>query len=186
MSRPVRRSARRRSWPRLLPALALLLLLTSCSSTRRIADIDFAQLVRASQRLGFDIEYKDDHPLYVESASWIGTPYRYGGNDRHGVDCSGLSRHIYRVCYRTDIPRQSQQQYDDCDRHVRKRRLRPGDLVFFRQEGTRRIRRKVNHVGIYMKDGLFLHASSSRGVIVSRLDNPYWRKLWLRGGRYRK
>ena len=186
MNRPFRRSARRRSWSRLLPALALLLLLTSCSSTRRIADIDFAQLVRASQRLGFDIEYKDDHPLYVESASWIGTPYRYGGNDRHGVDCSGLSRHIYRVCYRTDIPRQSQQQYDDCDRHVRKRRLRPGDLVFFRQEGTRRIRRKVNHVGIYMKDGLFLHASSSRGVMVSRLDNPYWRKLWLRGGRYRK
>ena len=88
MNRPFRRSARRRSWSRLLPALALLLLLTSCSSTRRIADIDFAQLVRASQRLGFDIEYKDDHPLYVESASWIGTPYRYGGNDRHGVDCS--------------------------------------------------------------------------------------------------
>ncbi len=171
---------------KLLLAAGLLFMLASCSGTRRIANIDFAELVRASRALGFDIDYKDDHRLYTESASWLATPYRYGGNDRSGVDCSGLTRSLYATCYHTDIPRQSQQQYDDCDNHVRRHRLKPGDLVFFRQPGTRRRRHKVNHVGIYLKDGLFLHASSSRGVMVSRLDDDYWQKLWLKGGRYQK
>lgn len=170
----------------LLCMAAALLCLTSCSGTRRIAHIDFRELAHAGRVLGMDIAYKDNHRLYVEAAEWIGTPYRHGGNTKSGVDCSGLTTQIYRTCYHVGLPRQSQAQYDQCDRRVRKRRLKEGDLVFFNQGRKRRLRRRVGHVGIYLKDGKFLHASSSRGVMVSRLDDPYWDKRWLKGGRYKK
>lgn len=165
---------------------AVMLSLTSCSSSRRLAHIDFRELVHAGRVLGMDIAYKDNHRLYVEAAKWVGTPYRYGGNTKNGVDCSGLTTQIYRTCYHVELPRQSQAQYDQCDRRVRKRRLKEGDLVFFNQGRKRRLRRRVGHVGIYLKDGKFLHASSSRGVMVSRLSDPYWGKRWLKGGRYKK
>ncbi len=171
---------------RWLVAGALFLCLASCSSTRKLAQIDFRELVHAGSVLGFDIEYNDDHRLYIEAAHWVGTPYQYGGNTHRGVDCSGLTSQIYNTCYHVQLSRQSQQQYDECDRHVRKRKLKEGDLVFFKQGTGRKQRRRVGHVGIYLKDGLFLHASSSRGVIVSRLDDAYWNKRWLKGGRYKK
>ena len=63
---------------------------------------------------------------------------------------------------------------------IARRNLREGDLVFFTSRSSRK---KVAHVGIYLKDGYFVHASTSRGVIVSHLDEAYYRRCWLRGGR---
>ncbi|MCD8236308.1 MAG: C40 family peptidase [Prevotellaceae bacterium] len=162
----------------------ILCLLVSCrSSDSSMKSVDYRQLARAGLRLGFDIEPKDDWNLFMESASWIGTPYRSGGNGRSGVDCSGLNIAIYNHVYGKKLNRKSLDQKEkDCKR-ISRSELRSGDLVFF---STGNSRKKVGHTGIYLKDGKFIHASSSRGVIVSSLDEDYYRKHWICGGRVKQ
>ena len=125
-----------------------------------------------------DIGPKDHHALYLEAAQWIGTPYRSGGQSRKGTDCSGFVRQVYKKVYDIDLPRSTTEQVEEGKR-VRRHKLREGDLVFF--HGSKR--RRANHVGIYLKEGKFVHASTSRGVMVSRLDEDYWDEHWLRGRR---
>lgn len=160
----------------LLPAL-LLLCLSSCHTSA--PRLDYRALARASVQLGMDIGPKDNHRLYLTAAEWIGTPYRSGGHTKRGTDCSGLTGEIYRKVYRVRLPRSTGEQLAAC-RKVARRGLKEGDLVFFHNGKSRK---KVTHVGIYLKDGKFVHASTSRGVIVSSLDENYWRRCWMRGGR---
>lgn len=130
-----------------------------------------------------DIDLDDYHPLYVESAEWIGVPYRYGGNSKNGVDCSGLTCSIYKKVYHKTLRRNSEEQRTkDCKR-IAKRKLQEGDLVFF-HNGKKK--REASHVGIYLKDKKFIHASTGQGVIVSSLEEPYYKKCWMEGGRVRK
>ena len=104
------------------------------------------------------------------AAEQIGTPYRYGGNNRRGFDCSGLVQYAYSKVG-IDVPRTTGQQWQH-GRSPGRRYLVPGDLVFFSLGW-----RKSRHVGIYEGDGVFIHAPSS-GKRVSRasLDNPYWQE----------
>lgn len=98
----------------------------------------------------------------------IGTPYRYGGSNRNGFDCSGLVQYTHRQVG-IDVPRTTASQWAQA--HIPDRRnLLPGDLLFFHIDAQ-----KSQHVGIYEGDGVFIHAPSS-GKRVSRasLDNPYW------------
>ena len=157
---------------------ALSFLLGSC---RTIAPrYDYKELAKASVRLGIDIEMKDNHALYVESASWLGVPYRGGGNTRQGVDCSGLTSAIYDKVYRKELERNSDDQRKKDCKKVKKGKLREGDLVFFHNG---RKKKHATHVGIYLKDRKFIHASTSRGVIISTLNEDYWKRHWLSGGR---
>lgn len=160
----------------LLPAL-LLLCLSSCHTSA--PRLDYRALARASVQLGMDIGPKDNHRLYLTAAEWIGTPYRSGGHTKRGTDCSGLTGEIYRKVYRMRLPRSTGEQLAACHK-VARRGLKEGDLVFFHNGKSRK---KVTHVGVYLKDGKFVHASTSRGVIVSSLDENYWRRCWMRGGR---
>ena len=111
----------------------------------------------------------------------MGVPYRTGGESKRGTDCSGLTCQIYKKVYHTKLSRNTEGQKKESSK-VAKRNLREGDLVFFTSS---RSGRKVAHVGIYLKDGKFIHASTSQGVIVSRLDEPYYTKHWISGGRQR-
>lgn len=160
----------------LLPAL-LLLCLSSCHTSA--PQLDYRALARASVQLGMDIGPKDNHRLYLTAAEWIGTPYRSGGHTKRGTDCSGLTGEIYRKVYRVRLPRSTGEQLAAC-RKVARRGLKEGDLVFFHNGKSRK---KVTHVGIYLKDDKFVHASTNRGVIVSSLNEDYWRRRWMRGGR---
>jgi murein DD-endopeptidase len=100
----------------------------------------------------------------------IGRPYRYGGASPAGFDCSGLVQFSYRQVGVT-VPRSTQAQWQ-ASRTVRLSERRPGDLLFFDQEG-----RKNSHVGIYLGNGEFVHApSSGKQVRRDRLDTPYWRR----------
>lgn len=154
------------------------LLLGSCRSLP--VQYNYQELARASIRLGIDIDMKDNHALYIEAASWIGVPYRNGGTNKRGVDCSGLTSTIYKNVYRKKLERSSEEQRQKDCHHVTKRQLQEGDLVFFHNG---RKKKKAAHVGIYLKNGKFIHASTSRGVIISQLNEDYWQKHWLSGGR---
>ncbi len=155
----------------------LMLLLASCSTST--PHYDYQELARASIRLGMDIDMKDNHALYITSAEWLGVPYRNGGKTKKGIDCSALTSTLYKKAYRKKLKGNANDQRKDAHR-ISKRNLREGDLVFFHNG---RKKRTATHVGIYLKDGKFIHASTSRGVIISRLDEDYWRKHWMCGGR---
>ena len=163
---------------RVLLAGLLSLMLGSC---RTIApSYDYRELARASLRMGMDIDMKDNHALYVVSSQWLGVPYRIDGTSKRGVDCSGFTSSVYQEVYRKKLRRSSNEQRKKDCRKIKKRKLREGDLVFF-HNGKKK--KEATHVGIYLKDNRFIHASTSRGVIISNLDEEYWKKHWLSGGR---
>lgn len=143
--------------------------------------LDYQALARASILLGVDINLEDNHKLYLEAAKWIGVPYRGGGDSKRGTDCSGMVYQIYRKVYHTQLPRNTVALKNQSNK-VAKRHLKEGDLVFF---SSNRSRKKVAHVGIYLKNGKFIHSSTSRGVIVSRLGEDYYTRHWICGGRIR-
>lgn len=134
-----------------------------------------------SARLGVRVTESDYRYLYAESAEWLGTPHRIGGNTKKGVDCSGFVCAVYKKAYGKTLARSSADILKKNCRRVSKGNLREGDLVFFR---TGKGKRKVpNHVGIYLKNGKFVHTSTSKGVMVSSLNEPYYLRAWLTGGR---
>ena len=150
-------------------------------SCRTIApQYNYQELARASIRLGIDINLEDNHALYVESSNWMGVPYRNGGTTKQGVDCSGLTSSIYKKVYRKSLERSSDDQLKKDCRRVNKRKLEEGDLVFFHNG---RKKKHATHVGIYLKEDKFIHASTSRGVSIGNLNEEYWEKHWLSGGR---
>ncbi|WP_274949803.1 C40 family peptidase [Bacteroides cutis] len=155
-------------------------LLTGLSSCHSSAPrLDYKALAQASIRLGIDIGLEDNHKLYIDAAKWIGTPYRVGGNTKHGTDCSGFTSQLYKEVYRTRLSRSTNGQLQESHK-ISCSNLREGDLIFFT---SRNSHKKVAHVGIYLKDGKFIHASTSQGVIVSSLKEKYYIQYWLCGGR---
>ena len=154
------------------------LLLGSCRSIA--PTYNYQEIARASVRLGIDIDMKDNHALYVESSNWMGVPYRNGGTTRQGVDCSGLTSAIYKKVYRKNLERSSDEQRKKDCRKVKKRKLKEGDLVFFHNG---RKKKHATHVGISLKEDKFIHASTSKGVSIGNLNEDYWEKHWLSGGR---
>ena len=105
--------------------------------------------------------------LYEHYNAWRGVSYREGGLSKKGVDCSGFVHLAYRDKFNKSIPRTTE-LLENYGHKISGDDLSPGDVIFFKTGWKKR------HVGIYIKDGKFMHASSSRGVMISHLDNPYW------------
>lgn len=127
--------------------------------------------------LGLTYSANDNMALYEAINSWLGVPYKYGGTDRNGIDCSAFVGTIYKQVYGISLNRTANDMLRNVNL-ISKAQLREGDLVFFTNS-----KGKVSHVGIYLKDELFAHSSTSNGVSVSRLDNTYWKKHFYKGGR---
>ena len=152
--------------------------LTGCKTSYK--SLYRQQVSQAEAVLGIDIAKSDPLHLYLEAASWVGTPYRSGGATRRGTDCSGFTYSIYRDVYQKRLSRTSAEMYyNNCVRIRRKSKLKSGDLVFFRTGRDNRI----NHVGIYLKNNYFIHSAVRGGVRVDRLDEPYYKKTFYRSGR---
>lgn len=133
---------------------------------------------QAANALGIRSERSDNHRLLESCASYLGTPYKYGGNTREGLDCSGLTSNVYSEVYGIPLHRRSIDQFEKDVPSISTTHLRQGDLVFF----TTNSKGTCSHVGIYLKDGRFIHASTKRGVVVDELSDSYYAPRFLGGG----
>ena len=129
---------------------------------------------------GLTLNDKDNPKLYTAIDSWYGTPYLYGGCSTSGVDCSGFVGNIFKTVYGVTLHRTANDIQKDMSKFVGRNALREGDIVFFTNSNG-----KVSHVGIYLKDDLFVHSSTSNGVTISSLENSYWKKHFYKGGRHK-
>ncbi len=110
--------------------------------------------------------------LYKEYKKWYKTPYKYGGCSTDGVDCSSLIQRIYKDAFNIKIPRTTKKQAK-IGHKVKRNSTREGDLVFFKTGY------KTRHAGIIIERGKFIHTSTKYGVMISHLNNPYWKsKYW--------
>ena len=135
---------------------------------------------RAGSRCGMELNDKDNPKLYEAIDSWYGTPYLYGGCTTDGVDCSCFVGHVYKAVYGVALHRTASDIQKDMYKDVKRDNLREGDVVFFLNS-----KGNVGHVGIYLRDDLFVHSSTSNGVIISSLENSYWKKHFYKGGRHK-
>jgi cell wall-associated NlpC family hydrolase len=133
-----------------------------------------------SSKLDMRVTPKDNLALYDMIARWIGTPYRAGQSSRKGTDCSGLVSVVYKTVYGKELARSSAAMLRlNCRPVANPANLREGNLVFFHTSKNSKL---PSHVGIYLKDRKFAHASTSRGVVISSLNEPYYLKRWISGG----
>lgn len=149
-----------------------------CSTLRRAgheADRDFYRTY--SKKMGVSFNGTEEKELIRAAAGWLGVPYRYGGQSRKGVDCSALVGNLYREAYGVTLPRSSSMMAKQAKR-VKRRNLACGDLLFFTIAD-----KKVSHMGMYLANDKFLHASTSRGVSVASLSDKYWSKYFSGAGR---
>lgn len=160
----------------------LLLFLSSCGTRQKVVlPANFKGPKELSRLYGVKITPDDNIYLYNAGSQWLGVPHRLGGNTKKGVDCSGFVAIIYREIYGKQLSRSSADMLKHNCRKINRGQLKEGDLVFFRTDGSRK--KTPNHVGIYLKNARFIHTSSSRGVMVSSLSEPYYARSFITGGR---
>ena len=129
-----------------------------------------------SQIMGVAMSATSNMKLFHFVYDWIGTPYRFGGDSRKGIDCSAFTKELYSSVFNMDIERNSRDIFSMVS-PVKRDELKEGDLVFFKIHS-----RRISHVGIYLGNDKFAHASS-RGVAISSLDDAYYKRYFYRGGR---
>lgn len=132
------------------------------------------------QKLGLSHKQIRDNKLYTFIDDWYGTPYKYGGCQRSGVDCSCFTNMLYEKVYGIKIARSAADMFSACDK-ISLEDASQGDLVFFKIGG-----RAITHVGIYIKNKLFVHSSTSRGVIINSLEEAYYKKYFFCAGKLKK
>jgi lipoprotein Spr len=122
---------------------------------------------------------KSNIRLYDEIDQWWGAPYKFGGTTKKGTDCSNFVRTLYKNVYRKEIPRSSNEQFKK-SKPVKRKKLKEGHLVFFDIEN----KQKPTHVGIFLKNGKFVHASTSKGIRIDDMDMTYYDDSFIKGGEF--
>jgi cell wall-associated NlpC family hydrolase len=129
--------------------------------------------------LNVEVELLSNDALLAHVDEWYGTPYRMGGSTKSGIDCSAFVQAVYLSAFAVSLPRTARDQFKT-SRVISSTELREGDLVFFNTRGG------VSHVGIYLKNNKFIHASTSNGVTVSDMFDTYYLKRFVGAGRIEK
>ena len=137
--------------------------------------------VKYAQYLHIAPEKITNTGLYAFIDEWLYTPYKWGGTNKRGIDCSAFMQEILKQVYGITIPRTSVDQFfhDYIDRFGSTEFLAEGDLVFFRTMKGK----LISHVGMYLNNRMFINASSSKGVSLGNLDDPYWKSKYVAAGR---
>ena len=158
----------------------IILLFTACS--KKNIYLTQNTLPYASASLEKTIIENQNNKIYINESldnfykEWKGVRYKYGGNSKRGIDCSAFIQKAYKQTLNIKIPRTTLLQ-SKVGKKIDKSQLQYGDLVFFKTGKNSR------HVGIYTEDGKFMHASSSKGVTISKLENIYFNKHYWKSTR---
>jgi probable lipoprotein NlpC len=163
-----------------LPVLVLglaLVILSSCHSRRAVMKGEPGEIVQPqssiadkySELLGVAKDSIQNGRLYAFIDNWYGTPYKFGGLDKDGIDCSGLAFLLEQQVYGITMPRMTSGQINVIKREYESD-LKEGDLVFFDFDG-----KKFSHVGVYLQNGYIVHASSTKGVIIVPLHGAMYK-----------
>jgi lipoprotein Spr len=142
-------------------------------STESCGKIQF----KYAQLMDIEIESVVNFSLFQFIEEWWSTSYRYGGTGKNGIDCSALTGLLLSSVYGVSLPRTAREQYAK-SKKVKREDLIEGDLVFFNTRGG------VSHVGVYLTNDYFVHASTSNGVTISSLNDNYYRKKYIGAGRH--
>ncbi len=129
-----------------------------------------------AQLMDIDVELITNTKLYAVIEDWWATRYRYGGTTKKGIDCSAFTGALFNAAFCLTLPRTARDQYAQCDK-IDRENLCEGDLVFFNTRGG------VSHVGVYLVNGYFVHSSVHGGVTISSLDEDYYSRKYISGGR---
>lgn len=129
-----------------------------------------------AQLMNVEVEAITDTKLYEAIEEWWGTRYRYGGTTKRGIDCSALTGTLLIQAYGFAPERTARAQYAQCQK-INREDLQEGDLVFFNTRGG------VSHVGMYLNNNYFVHSSTSSGVTISSLNDDYYSRKYIGGGR---
>ena len=132
--------------------------------------------------LGVKAKEISNASLFLFIDKWLGANYRRGGCDISGIDCSGFVQKLYAEVYGIDLLRTAVDQFSSCKRIKHSRDAEEGDLVFFHIKS----RKRITHVGVYLANDYFVHASTSNGVIISNLNEEYWHRYFAGCGRVPK
>ena len=158
--------------------------LSACHSKKTVLKGEPGEIVKPqadiadkySQMMLVDKSAIQNGRLYSFIDQWMGVPYKFGGQDKDGVDCSGLTQLLEQEVYGIQIPRMTSQQVTVIKRKYEEE-LKEGDLVFFDFDN-----KQFSHVGVYLQNGYVVHASSTKGVMVVRLKSPSMYKYFSRAG----
>ncbi len=157
--------------------LSSVFLLSSCHSSHKSTQGSSGTVTSS---LHVDGKNKRGKKVVKEAMEWIGTPYKYGGAEKgKGSDCSGLVMSAYLEATGIKIPRNSAKQAEFCKK-VSGDNLEIGDLCFF---ATGKDPKRISHVGIMIDDETFIHSSSSKGVVISKITTPYYTRTFIQFGR---
>ena len=148
-----------------------------------LTDVEKANWLQLKYSIQMDIAVEEINniPLLQKIDEWWGTPYVLGGSSKRGVDCSYFTLDVMNAIYNTNLKRTAAEQYTQSEK-IDWSDLKEGDLIFFKTDGSR----SISHVGIYMTNNKFAHASTSQGVTISDLSEPYWQKRLYSLGRVLK
>lgn len=164
----------------LLLCIFLAILIHACSgvkktstANRKLTKKEYTEL---SEKLQVEIDDKCNIKLYRLVADWYGVPHKDGGCEKSGTDCSCFVRMVIDEVYNKQLPRTTGEMYKKVSEKNGK--LKEGDLLFFNTKS-----KSVSHVGIYLKDDLFVHVSTSKGVMINNLNETYYRKTYVGSGK---
>ena len=158
----------------------MLLLFFACKKTQPTItnsnNSSSAIIQKYAQKLNVPASQLTNTELYHFIDDWYGTKYKYGGMSKVGVDCSGFCNILYSQIYKKQLPRSTKEISKEINK-VPKDKLQEGHLLFFNISG-----KSNSHVGVYLHNNYFVHASTSKGVIISHLENAYYKKAFSKGG----
>lgn len=138
--------------------------------------VNVEEFVEANQAVtNSSIKLSDREKVMMEIVKYLNTPYQYGGNNKSGIDCSAFTQNVFQKSISFNLPRTASQQYNNGAKIDNQQLLQFGDLVFFDTTKDR----FPGHVGIFLGDDLFAHASFSKGVTISSMQSSYFKRRYV-------